>query len=246
MGLSVVGLGLFMLVSLVVSVRLLRLWHATHQQPELLLAIALLCTGFVGFALEMVGGMIPGESAAFRFGLHLAGLSGEYVGAVALVVFARRVFHPHARWAAMLAWTMVGLLVAALLAEWLSGQYVHYMDGQPAEGPVIPLGLAARGAAPTWMAIAAFRYHGMLRRRARLGLADPMVVRRVWLWAIASACSALGHAVSVVHRSIWGTGLEAHAWALDLVAGLAFVSAVCIGLAFFPPRAYRRWVESHA
>ncbi|MFW6023259.1 MAG: hypothetical protein ACOC9O_00810 [Myxococcota bacterium] len=226
-----------------VGLRLLRLWSITHLLPELLLAIGLLCTGLLGFAVEMLAKVAPGVPERAQLALALVGLAGEYAGAVALIVFARKVFHPRARWAGALAWLTVVALVAALLGEWLSEQYLHYVDAQPIEGPYVPLGIAARGFAPAWMAIDAFRYHGLIRRRARIGLAEPLVVHRVALWGTASAASAIGHAVGVTHRAIWGTGLEAHTWSLNLVAGLAFVSAACIGLAFFPPPVYRRWVR---
>ncbi|MFW5876101.1 MAG: hypothetical protein ACOCXM_05150 [Myxococcota bacterium] len=226
-----------------VGLRLLRLYSITHLLPELLLAIGLLCTGLLGFAVEMLAKVAPGVPERAQLALALVGLAGEYAGAVALIVFARKVFHPRARWAGALAWLTVVALVAALLGEWLSEQYLHYVDAQPIEGPYVPLGIAARGFAPAWMAIDAFRYHGLIRRRARIGLAEPLVVHRVALWGTASAASAIGHAVGVTHRAIWGTGLEAHTWSLNLVAGLAFVSAACIGLAFFPPPVYRRWVR---
>ncbi|MFW6049825.1 MAG: hypothetical protein ACODAU_01555 [Myxococcota bacterium] len=238
-----VGLVLFMVACIAVGLRLIRLWRITHLLPELLLAVALLGTGFLGFALEAAARMVPDLPELARLGLVLAGLSGEYLGAFALFVFVRRVFRPQARWAAVLAWLGGALLVTAVVGECASGQYLRYIDREPSRGPFVPLGIAARGLAPLWTALESFRYHRMLRRRVRIGLADPMVVHRVALWGTATAASLAAHVVAVAHRVRWGTALEADPWALNLVSALALVAATCIALAFFPPATYRQWVR---
>jgi hypothetical protein len=242
--LSIVGVGLFMLASVVVGARLLRLWRITRQLPELLLGVALWCTGFLGFALEMVARLTPGLPSSVRYGTMFVGLAGEYAGAVALILFAWRVFRPRAGWAMGLAGALAATLVLALAGEALSGQYLRYMDRELIEGPFVPFGIAVRGLAPAWMALESFRYHGMLRRRVRLGLAEPVVVHRLALWGTATAASAVAHGVAVAHRLRFGSALDAHAWALSTTSALAVVAATGIALAFFPPPFYRRWVRA--
>ncbi len=173
----------------------------------------------------------------------VAEIGAECVGHGALVAFSWRVFHPRDTWAGALAGTLAALIGVALSGEVLSGEYLRYSDMRPISGPWLLFGLAARGAAPTWMAFECFRFHHKLRLRAKIGLAEPLVVNRVLLWGIAIGCSALGFGMSIVHRLVYGTGLRAHVWALTTVSALATVSALCLGLAFFPPKAYRRWLE---
>lgn len=240
---GVVGVLLFMVASVVVGTRLMWLWTRTRQLPELLLATALWCTGFYGFALGVLAKKVLAFPPSMRLLLQVLDLSGEYVGAAALMVFAWRVFRPEERWAAGLAATWGVASLAALAWELSSGQYVRYMDNVPSSGPCVPIGLAVRGMAPLWMTVEALRYYLMSRRRLRLGLAEPLVVNRLGLWTVASAVAAVGYGVSVVHRAVYGTALEAHTWVVDGVAFLAFVSAVGISLAFFPPPAYRRWIS---
>jgi hypothetical protein len=234
---------LFMVASVVVGTRLMWLWTRTRQLPELLLATALWCTGFFGFALGVMAKKLISMPPSTRLLLQVLDLSGEYVGAAALMVFAWRVFRPRERWAGWIAAAWGVACLAALGWELSSGQYVRYMDNTPISGPCVPIGLTVRGLAPAWMTAETVRYYSMLRRRQRLGLAEPLVVNRLGLWALASAGTAVGYAVSVVHRSVFGTALEAHVWVVDGVAFLAFVSAIAISLAFFPPRAYRRWLS---
>ncbi len=234
---------LFMVASVVVGTRLLLLWIRTRRLPELLLATALWCTGFFGFALGVMAKKMVSMPPSARLLLQVLDLSGEYLGAAALLLFAWRVFRPKERWARGIAVAWGAASVGMLAWELSSGQYVRYMDSAPVSGPCVPLGLAVRGLAPAWMTVEALRYYSMLRRRQRLGLAEPLVVNRLGLWTLASAGTFVGYAVSVVHRAVYGTALEAHGWVVDSVAFLAFVSAVAISLAFFPPRAYRRWLS---
>ncbi len=240
---SLAGLALFMLTALVVGVRVAALWWRTRKLPELLLAIALLFVGFLAFAVGTAAKLLVVATPDVQPSLTILGLLIEYVGDIALVAFAWRVFHSDEKWAAAFTAVIGAAIVAAFLGEVLSGQYLRYTDSEPISGPFVPLGLAARGLGPTWMAFECLRYAAKLRRRQKLGLAKPLVVHRVALWGIAIGSSALAYAFTVAHRLVYGTGLRTHEWALSTVSALALISAVGIGLAFFPPAAYRRWAE---
>lgn len=231
---ALVCLGLFMITSLVVGIRVAALFLRTRKLPELLLATALLLIGFLAFAVGTTAKIFVEGTESLRRALVLTGLSIECVGVLALVAFAWRVFHPRSRSAALVALFFAGFVGVALFGEVSSGEYLRYADSTPISGRAVPLGLAARGCGPAWMAFECFRYHAKLRKRARLGLAEPVVVRRVALWGIAIGSSALAYATSVTHRLVYGTGLREHDWAVALVSMFALVSAVGIALAFFP------------
>jgi hypothetical protein len=244
--LSVAGLVLFMLTSLIVSSRLWMLWWRTRKLPELLLAVALLCIGFLAYAAGTAGKLLVDGSEQLRSNLTVLGLGIECIGHMSLVLFSWRVFHRESRWAAVWALALCLFIAGALVGEVVSGQHLRYSDMQPISGPFLPLALAARATAPAWMAIECFRFHAKLRRRLAIGLAEPLVVQRVLLWGIGIGASAIAYAGTVLHRLVYGTGLRAHDWALSSVSLLATVTAVCLGLAFFPPAPYRRWVERRA
>ncbi len=244
--LSVLGVALFMLTSLGVGLRLLALWSKTRKLPELLLAIALLCVGFLAYAVGTAGKLLLEASEHTRALLTLTGLSVECIGHIALVLFSWRVFYSKDAWARAVALLLCSLIIAAAAGEVLSGQYLRYSDSQLIVGPFVPLGLAARALAPTWMAISCLGFHGKLRRRLALGLADALVVHRTLLWAVGMGACALAYWGSVAHRLVFGSGLREHVWALSTVSFLATVSAVSLGIAFFPPAAYRRWAKGSA
>ncbi len=231
---ALVCLASFMLTSLVVGIRVATLFARTRKLPELLLSIALLCTGFLAFAVGTTAKIFVEGTESLRRALVLAGLATECIGVLALVAFAWRVFHPGSRAATAFAALVTAFIGAALIGEVSTHQYLRYADSIPISGPWVPLGLAARGCGPAWVAFECFRYHAKLRKRARLGLAEPVVVRRVAAWGIALGASALAYVTSVVHRLVYGTGLREHDWAIAIVALFALVSALGIALAFFP------------
>lgn len=239
---ALVCLVAFMLTSLVVGLRVLGMWRRTRALPELLLSAALLSVGFLSFAVGTTAKILVSGTEALRHTITLVGLSNECFGVLALIAFSWRVFYPRQRWAAGVAASLAVLVGVALYLEISTGQYLRYADAIPITGLAVPIGLAARSTGPAWMALSCLVYHGKLRKRARLGLAEPFVVHRVALWGIALAASALAYWVGVVHRLVYGTGLKEHASALAIVSLLALVSAIAIGLAFFPPRAYRAWI----
>jgi hypothetical protein len=240
---TVVCVSLFMIVSLAIGVRLLALFAKTRELPELLLAIALLGVGFLGFAVGTATKLWQHPPESLLSWLPIAGLSLEYIGCLALTAFAWRVFHPRSPIAAAVAIGLTALMVAAILGETISGENLRYVDGGPISAPYVPIGLSVRALGPAWMSFECLRYYSALRRRLRLGLADPLIAHRFLLWGLGIGAAALGYAVAVAHRLIHATGIQDHAWALAAVALLAFGSAGALALAFFPPRAYRRWVR---
>jgi hypothetical protein len=230
---SLVGLVWFMLTVLVVGSRLLVLWQRTRKLPELLLGLAMLCSGFLCFAVGTAAKLLLTGTPALRSSMTGVGLFVECFGQMLLVAFSWRVFHPKSK-------------LGAAFGEVLSGQYLRYSDSLVSTGPFVPLGQIARGSAPAWMSFECFRFHAKARRRLAIGLAEPMVVNRLALWGAGIGASAVGYAFTTVHRLAYGLGLKEHVWALTSVSMLGMVSAICLGTAFFPPTAYRRWVERHA
>ena len=100
---ALVCLGLFMISSLVVGLRVAALFLKTKKLPELLLATALLLVGFLAFAVGTAAKIFVEGTEALRHGLTLAGLSIECFGVLALVAFAWRVFHAKSRLATAFA-----------------------------------------------------------------------------------------------------------------------------------------------
>jgi hypothetical protein len=107
------------------------------------------------------------------------------------------------------------------------------------------------------VAFESFRYWLQLRRRQRLGLADPVVTDRFLLWSIWAACATLNLVADLASRSLYwlffGTvePVAEHLAALVVptiivTMVLGVVSAVTLFLTFFPTPAYQRWVSKRS
>jgi hypothetical protein len=96
-----------------------------------------------------------------------------------------------------------------------------------------------------WACIESGRYHFLLRRRLRIGLADPVVTDRFGLYA---AATCLAVVTNVCGQLYWWLGVEmltdALGSALLLVLGAG--STVLMWLAFLPPRAYLERVRARS
>jgi hypothetical protein len=97
--------------------------------------------------------------------------------------------------------------------------------------------LLLSGSVWCWTAVEALRYHAMLRRRVTLGLADPVVANRMFLFGL---MAAVGVGCVAVDGALLYSGIpRARDVFLPLVTTLSgLVTSACTLLAFWPPTAY--------
>lgn len=107
------------------------------------------------------------------------------------------------------------------------------------------IGTVARTGAFAWASWEALRYCRMLRRMASLGLADPLVANRIALWGVASGLIGFLFLLNPVAKALAGIAPE-NLGLLLLLSLVGLIVAVCVSLAFFPPRAYLRWIGGQA
>ncbi|MGH0037621.1 MAG: hypothetical protein ACQGVK_21535 [Myxococcota bacterium] len=237
-----IGFLAFFVVSLVVGVRLLLLWSRTRELPELLIGIGVLGIGPVGFGAMMAASVVEGSSPGAAAALYLAASLTVSVGVFCKCLFNWRVYHLQSRVCAAITGA-VGLFLAGVL--------VHRLLG-PGFRPVSPpdgLGLAQSATQVgclLWGAGEALRYWLMMRRRARLGLADPVVTNRFLMWGVGAGAAGLGSAVGTVWSLVSGVATLETPWVVASSSAHGFVAAVALSLAFVPPAAYRRWLERRA
>ena len=233
--LATVAFPLFVAVSFVLGLRLLALASRTRRLPELAIGANFLLAGTIGYSL-----LIAAESLRLLgpyAGLgSFAGVTAISLGAFLIALFSQRVFRPD-------GWLPRTALLA--LAAWLllgvAGSWSLHVRGET-EGAGAWLGhwgpnlgmLLAYG----WASAEPSRYAALMRRRARLGLGDPLVANRMVLWGAGTGAIA---AVALLHLVAQLLGhYELPASLLGVVSSLVLVTALTEWLAFFPPRAYRR------
>lgn len=249
---QLVATAIFVVGSAVVGLRLLWLARETRQAPELLLGGAILGTAALGYgvliaSLVVRGGFTTDPAKATSLAIFLTG-TGKIchdAGVTLFLAFVVVVFRPGVRWAQALAG-------AALLSLW-GGLAWGALHGSFRVEVVGSAGWVCEYAViwtyPIWMVLESFRYWVLLRRRASLGLADPAVTNRFFLWGTGSLFTGL---------AIWAASMPyffaqepstilAITPAVRVVTAFAgLVSVTCTYLAFVPPGWYLRWLRAES
>lgn len=228
---------------LATGIRLLLAARRTRGLPELTIGVGTL-TGAVGGICETASiRMLEAGGDAHTAFLIQAGARMLYmIGSAFLLVAFWRIYHATRAWARALALAGSAALLAIGVA-WALGGVHGKVSGPDLRGFVLHSG---RGAVYVWGVASGFWYWLQLRRRLRLGLADPVITQQVLLWAIASGSAVGISATILVYQH--GLGISP----LDTMAGTAWLAAfglatgVTLYLAFFPPGFYRRWVSARA
>jgi len=248
-----------LVLCLVVGTRLLRAGRGPNRRPELALAIYFLASAFLSTVCQglVYGGLIdpsialPDRASRLVLGLGVLGMS---VGAAAICVFTWLSFRPNARWARWAAAAGSLLAIGGFAFEALHEGFAVSLD----PGPGHWAAWAGRTAPVAWVTAESFRYWALLRRRLRIGLADPVVVNRFLLWGIWSTATLVNLAADLIARVLYttwaGTTSELvmevlvpvviGTMAVTMVLGV--ISATTLFLTFFPTARYRRWLESRS
>jgi hypothetical protein len=231
----------YTVAALIVGVRLVWLARRTRELPELMIGGSLLCGAMIGHPANVASGFLASESSALAWPVAAAGSIGLAVATACILVAWWRIFHPASRWGPWAAFGWIGLVAVVLVLE--LGRSVAELgrDANPWEAHRV----AVQGGAFLAIAWSGFRYHAQLRRRMRLGLADPVVANRIWLWNIAASgvtvqCAYL-LAIPLL-SSIFDAGGVAPAF----YGMIGLVVALCLTYAFYPPKAYLRWIRGRA
>lgn len=225
-----------LIVSLVLSIRLLRLWSRTRQLPELVIGLSFLSAGVLGYLATILGnpgaGGIDPELAQK---ITVVGISLISLGVSLNYLFVWQVFRPESRVARACFW-IATILLAATVMPLGGGSITTQLD------PVTLLGDAVRMSAGIWGATESLRYYAMMRKRLRLGLAEPAVTNRFLLWGFATLTTSLIFlATSAVVRHHFSPMEGALTPGLMVVASLGtIVVATMQWLVFLPPAFYRR------
>jgi hypothetical protein len=208
---------------------------------------------WVGLALMLVcgGGYIPIVIAQLlgqpevRFLLTALGIGAAHVGVSCIFVFTRLVFRPDVAWLRF----VVASGIAALNCVWPLGlvmiNWPLRADPEQAIVAGLPFAIASNafvGTGMAWSAIEAIRAWSVSRKRARIGLSDPLVANRMLLWGVFTGGSFITSLVGVVD-GLLGFDPAQHPPSLALVSAISLASTVALWLAFLPPQAWIRRIR---
>ena len=239
------GFVAFLVSSLVIGIRLLVLWSRTRQLPELLIACGILGIGPVGFVFTLVGTCLAARrfrrSPPCAWQPPCSRLRREP---------SRRPSSTGGCSAPMCLGcaSVVGVAGGPLRRLLHLGGHLHGLHGPQRSWTS---GFRPHSTLSTaillWGAAESLRYYAMMRRRAKLGLADPLVTNRFLLWGLGIGAAGIGSAISVTAMvpspvsTCWRSPGSPPA-----TRSTALTAAVLMWVAFIPPGFYRRFVESRS
>jgi hypothetical protein len=239
--LILVGFLAFFVVALLVGIRLLLLWNRTRQFPELLMGVGVLGIGPVGFGCMLVGVVASSHPLIANASFAVGTL------AVAAGVMAKCIFN----WLVYRRGSIVAMIVTiGVGASMLAILTVHAIDGQWAPDMAMSWDSLTRSLAQVgcllWGSGESLYYWSQMRRRQKLGLADPVVVNRFLMWGAGAGFAGAGTGIGVAAEIVTGVPTLQIPWVVSTSSAFGFVAAIAIYLAFIPPERYIRFIRSHA
>jgi hypothetical protein len=237
----------YVVIVLTLGIRLALLAKRARKVPEALLCVHFLLCCSLGYLLLGIGipaayqpGFLPTWAIAPLIAVgHLASSVGVWTG----VAFNWLVFRREVAWARLLVWLSAITLAAGYVGAALSGGFSR----GTLEGVWVWLIYGTYTAAAAWVMLEPLRHYTVMRRRLRLGLADPLVANRFLLWGGGSVCRFVmlvtGALPTLLVRhippEIWPTVVSITLISVA-IAGLGV--SVSYWLVFFPTRAYARLI----
>jgi hypothetical protein len=229
-------------VFLVVGVRLFSLSRQTGQAPEYFISLTFLFWA-LGYALyDIPYAFIEGEESLAPFFSYTSVIAMN-LGTISFALFTRNVFRRTERWALWLVVAISFCLVLALIGTAWVGDW-DQVD------PIANFGywpqIVGALAPSVWMGVEGLARYASARKRRKIGLCTPLTCHHFLLWGLAGALWASLEFVIVAQDFIY---LSAGDWSntLGIVNGLLEIVPIgMVWLVFFPPAAYRRWIEGAA
>jgi hypothetical protein len=240
--LAAVAIGILVVASILVAVRLLALHRRTGAAPELLLGSMLLLSVGVGYPLMIAADRTGGDRSVVFQGVATLAIN---IGFCFLFEFTRRVFRPQAVWARAFAGAAAITMLATVLHRWawLHAHGALHASEEPFREMLLQTGPVA--VAYVWTAWEALRYHALMRRRSKLGLADPVMCNRFLVWGLMASSATAGVLLSLVAGAL-RVNVFSTPWILVASSCTGLGQSVGLVLAFVPPRSYTAWVRARA
>jgi hypothetical protein len=233
-------------VGTLVGLKLLRIAAHSRKFPELAVGVALFTYAAVSQPAVLVyQGLGEETSLGLRMAIVVARVLAFYVTLVGLSLFTWQVFGAESRWRQVLvAGVAVTGLICGAASVWAT--WLKLSAGVP-----VPL-YGRLGMIPhfvlafSWVSLESLHYYALMRKRRALGLADPVVTNRFFVWGAGEGVASLvvfALLAAMLRRGEISPSDPFVSWFVTL-AGL--VNALVWWLTFTPPTAYLRWIRGGA
>jgi hypothetical protein len=233
----------YIVIGLAVGVRLMRLARRTGGFPERMLGTLCLAGPGVLAPCMVVVHAVPEPEWVVR-GAALIGQIAYAVSCSVSVLFTWQCFRPDEAWARWLA--RVSIVIAVFAASVGAARALGFAAApelrEMSHWAFQLLGFVGL-AGHVWTGLEALRYYGQMRKRSKLGLADPVVTNRFLLWALVSCFGIVASGVPLAVGLLGGDSFNDVPTRL-LGAAATIAGSVCLQLAFLPPSGYLRWLTA--
>lgn len=244
----VLGLSLLLFVatSTIVGVRMLLLAGRSGGRPELLMGAGMVLIGAVGYPGGVVSGFGQANVGHVHFWIWAVSSAATQLGIALIYAFTAQVFRSGVAWAKGLTVAGCAFMLAgfALTIQALLTSSPGLSSALAARTGTL-VGLVGYSGGFLWTAIEGFSHHRMARRRLALGLAEPLVAGRFFLWGLFGMMACLIIAVSGIEQFMRGHSANSPASMISMGA-FGVTASVAMYLAFFAPRWYVARVERRA
>ncbi len=224
------------IIYLFAGARLMLLGVRTGQTPERLLGASFAMFGISGalYAVAVFEALREFETPIF-FAARVFYLPGTTL----VAIFTARVFRPDDAWAKWIARAVAAMAVAGVGGSALNGDWEGFSLSNPWFWPewvgyTLPF---------AWTAAEAFHQYLQARRRRNVGLCQPSVCNRMFLWSLfgviqwISCIIVLGQYAAYEREDVFSS-----TWDL-LYGGVTLLALCAMWFAFFPPKIYLRWIN---
>ena len=225
---------LFIAMGGFVGIRLLLLAKRTKGLPEALLGLSMLLIVGVGYTLYIVPPLLQLTPSAVSV-CSAAGILSMSTGWAACWLFTWRVFRPNDRVAmtvSVAAIGVVGLSGAIQAVDIATSDRIRVASADLSWTTIRICALSVY----LWCGFESGRYWWMLKKRLKLGLADPVVTNRFLLWAIVMGVSFANVVVPALAAAIGAPDESPGMRVWIATTGLVCAGALYLG--FLPPQRY--------
>ena len=239
--LALICVSAYTLMSLFVGGRLILRGLPTRATPELLMGVAYFAAPGLGYPMSVASNAIADRLwSTLVFGLGHALIA---LGVSVFFFFNSRVFRAASPFAQGFA-AACAILFSLSSLEIVRGHNAvgsDFLSLASVRGALVIL-LFVLGLAYGWTAYEGFRHNGLMRKRARVGLGDPVVANRFLLWGFAGSMQVFADLVSA--HALWvGDDMVTNLPSMLATAGVGVVNSVLLVLIFLPPARYVRWLQ---
>jgi hypothetical protein len=204
-----------------------------HGLPERLIGlfVVFVAAGELGIVTSTrIRGSVPLATVQLLSAVSLLFL---LVGQISLVSALRRVFHPDSAAARVSAWALVAALLAAAAAR-VATAGDSVVVTAPGFASLSLLGVSL--AIDLWWTSESLVFGSRLRKRAALGLADPRLVVRFDLWAVAALAHACGYVGLLACAIVWRRPAAEVPAVLAAIGVASLLSGIAVYGSFNTPR----------